>query len=181
MKYFRKLAGKRIYLSPINAEDVEQYVAWLNDPVVTDRTGSVSKVISLDSEKEWLSKNNTRYQFAIVNNNEDKLIGSCGFNEMDQIHRSGTVGIFIGDKENRGKGYGTETLNLLLKYGFDSLNLHSINLNVFSFNEQAMACYKKCGFKEAGRMREAYFCNGKFHDIIKMDILENEFRDARTN
>lgn len=164
-----------MYLSPLNEEDAEQYVAWMNDPTVTDRTGSTARMVTLAGEKDWLSKNFSEYQFAIILTDGNKLIGNCGFNEINQIYRRGVIGIFIGDAENRGKGYGTEVLGLLLKYGFDSLNLHSISLNVYSFNKQAQACYKKCGFKEAGRLRDAYFCNGRFYDEIKMDILADEF------
>ena len=179
MKYFRKLAGERIYLSPLSEEDAEQYAAWMNDPSVGDKTGATSRMVTLAVEKDWLVQNRSSHLFAIVLCDGDRLIGNCGFNEINQLHRKGLVGIFIGDARNRGKGYGAEALCLLLKYGFNSLNLHSISLNVFSFNGQAIACYKKCGFRETGRLRESYFCNGRFYDEIKMDILEDEFRAAK--
>ena len=58
------------------------------------------------------------------------------------------------------------------------MNLHSIKLQVMSFNERALKCYKKCGFKEIGRIRENSFINGKYYDTIVMDILENEFSES---
>ena len=58
------------------------------------------------------------------------------------------------------------------------MNLHSIELYVMSFNERALNCYKKCGFKEIGKMRENRFINGKYYDTIIMDILENEFSES---
>lgn len=57
MKYFKKIVGKRIYLSPMNVEDVEIYVKWLNDFSVTDGVGSSCRVTSLETEKEWLTRN----------------------------------------------------------------------------------------------------------------------------
>lgn len=56
------------------------------------------------------------------------------------------------------------------------MNLHSIKLHLMSFNERALKCYKKCGFKETGRIRENRFINGKYYDTIAMDILESEFK-----
>ena len=178
MKYFKKLCGKHVYLSPMNTEDAEQYAAWLNSAEITDRLGQTANVVSLESEKEWISKNNTGKQFAVILQETDTLIGSCGLNRSDPVRRAGEIGIFIGDPENRGRGYGTETVQLLLEFAFNVLNLHSVGLNFFSFNVQAEACYKKCGFRETGRRREAYFCNGTYYDVVMMDILEDEYRNS---
>ena len=86
---------------------------------------------------------------------------------------SGMV-IFIGDKDYRSKGYGTEAIRLVLEYGFKYLNLKNINLDVFAFNERAIKCYEKCGFKEYGRRRKCKFVNGVYYDVISMDILDEE-------
>lgn len=94
------------------------------------------------------------------------------------MNRTATLGIFIEDKEYLSKGYGTEAIRLLLDYGFNYMNLHSIKLHLMSFNERALKCYKKCGFKETGRIRENRFINGKYYDTIAMDILESEFSES---
>ena len=95
--------------------------------------------------------------------------------KIDNINRCAEVGLFIGDEENRNKGYGAEALRLLSDYSFNYLNLNNIQLGVKAFNERAIACYKKVGFKEYGRRREAYFLNGKYYDHVFMDILAREF------
>ena len=178
MKYLKKISGKNVYLSPISLEDVGIYTKWLNDMEITDRINKSCFVTNEVSEKAWIenSLSNRLSNFAIINIENDKLIGNCSFNKIDQISRTATIGIFIGDKENRGKGYGSEALKLLLNFGFNYLNLNNIDLHVFSFNENAIACYKKVGFKEYGRRHSAYFCNGKYHDVIYMEILSNEFK-----
>ena len=81
------------------------------------------------------------------------------------------------DVEEREKGYGTEAINLILDYGFNYLNLNNIKLDVVEFNERAIACYKKCGFKECGRRRKCEFIDGNYYDRISMDILKEEFTD----
>ncbi len=177
MKYFKKLVGDRVYLSPINEEDVSQYVEWLNDFRVSDGTGMSSKIVTLESEKEWIENNlkENKLNFAIIKLENDELIGNCGIDSISFKDRIGTVGIFIGEEENRSKGYGSETLRLLLDFGFNYLNLNNIMLNVKSFNERAINCYKKVGFKEFGRRRQSYFLNGKYYDDVQMDILKEEF------
>ena len=100
---------------------------------------------------------------------------SLDLKKLKTIGRSAILGIFIGDKEYRSNGYGTEAIKLLLEYGFKYLNLHSIKLELLAANERAHKCYLKCGFKDTGRSRDAIFLNGKYYDKLQMDILESEF------
>lgn len=183
MKYFKKLEEKRIYLSPINSEDAEKYVYWMNDRKVTDNLGNTVIITTLEGEREWLinAGKNGDANFAIVKKENDELIGNCSLMKIDRINRKCTLGIFIGDEENRKKGYGTETLTLLLKYSFDFQNMHSVDLKVFSFNENAIKCYEKAGFKKCGIRHEAYFLEGIYYDEITMEILENDYRKKYIN
>jgi RimJ/RimL family protein N-acetyltransferase len=176
MKYFKKLVGDRIYLSPRSAEDVEKFTEWLNDFETTDYVGRSGKIMSLEGEKKYFeANNNPEAIFSIITLENDKLIGTVGLESIDHLNRTATLGIFIGDKEFRSKGYGTEAIKLILEYGFKYLNLKNIKLDLMEFNERALKCYKKCGFKEYGRRRKCKFVDGKYYDTISMDILENEF------
>lgn len=180
MKYFRKVEGNRIYLSPMCVEDAEKYVKWFSNRKTSDGLHQTSKLYNVESEREWIEnslKSNKEYNFAIVNSINDELLGNCGISNINYIDRCATVGIFIGDEENRNKGYGSEALNLLLNYGFNFLNLHNIKLDVFSFNERAIGCYNKVGFKECGRRHECCFLDGKYYDSISMEILEQDYRE----
>lgn len=180
MKYFRKIEGERIYLSPMSVEDAEKCTEWFNDRKNTDGLHSTSKLYTIEGERVWITNvlNNTKeYNFAIVNTKNDELLGSCSLTHINHLDRTAVVGILIGDEENKSNGYGSEALTLLLDYGFNILNLHNIKLDVFSFNERAIACYKKVGFKEYGRRHECYFLDGKYHDSISMEILEDDFKN----
>ena len=179
MKYFKKLIGERIYLSPRNSEDVEQFTEWLNDFEITDYLGRSGMLTSLESEREYLESNtNSCASFVIVTLENDKMIGTVSLERIDNINRTATLGIFIGDKEYRNDGYGTEAIKMVLDYGFNYMNLQNINLNLMSFNERALKCYKKCGFKEYGRRRKCKFVNGKYYDSICMDIIAEEFNET---
>lgn len=180
MQYFKKLIGDKIYLSPkgTSDEEIERFTEWMNDFQVTDFTGRSGQITTLMTEKEWLensAKNTENRNFNIIDLNENKLIGTIGLEHFNWICRSAVLGIFIGDKDYRGNGYGTEAINIMLEYGFKYLNLHSIRLDLLSVNERAHRCYLKCGFKDTGCSREEVFLNGKYYDKLHMDILENEF------
>lgn len=176
MKYFKKLVGENIYLSPRNSEDVEIFTQWLNDFETTDYLGRSGLLTTIDSERKYLAENsNPEATFVIVTLENDKMIGTVSLENINTINRTATLGIFIGDKEYRNKGLGTEAIQLILEYGFRYLNLHNIKLDLMEFNERALKCYQKCGFKEYGRRRKCKFINGKYYDSISMDILAEEF------
>ena len=179
MKYFKKLVGDRIYLSPRSIEDAEKFTEWMNDFYVTDYTGRSGTIMSLEGEKKYLIENaNPEATFSIITLDEDKIIGTVGLERINHIHRTATLGVFIGDRNYLSKGYGTEAIRLLLDYGFNYMNLHSVKLEVMSFNKRALKCYKKCGFKETGRIRDNKFINGNYYGTITMDILRNEFTES---
>lgn len=176
MKYFKKLIGNRIYLSPRTSEDAEIFTEWLNDFETTDYIGQSGKLYTLASEKKFLEDNySPEATFVIVTLDEDKMIGTVSLENIDHQNRNAVLGIFIGDKNYRNNGYGTEAIKLILDYGFNYLNLNNIKLDLMEFNERALKCYKKCGFKEYGRRRKCKFVNGKYYDNIEMDILAEEF------
>lgn len=179
MKYFKKLVGEKIYLSPRSIEDAEIFTEWMNDFETTDYTGRSGAIISLEGEKKFLEeRNNEEASFVIVTLDNNKMIGTVSLEKINHIHRTATLGIFIGDKDYRSKGYGTEAIRLILDYGFNYMNLNNIKLEVLEFNERALKCYKKCGFKEYGKRRKSNFTNGKYYDIIEMDILAEEFIES---
>ena len=176
MKYFQKLKGERIYLSPVSVEDCEEYTKWMNDHTITDNIGVSRLLYDVEKEKEFLTTAlKQEYHFAIVNYDDNVLMGNVSLFNLHPINQTADFGIFIGEEKNRGKGYGTEAGRLVLEYGFNTLNLLNIMLRVFDFNKTALACYEKLGFKKIGVRRQAYFIGGRFHDEVYMDILREEF------
>ena len=181
MQFFKKLIGDRIYLSPKGTtdEELEKFTEWMNDFQVTDYTGRSGQITTIVREKEWLensARNTENRNFNIIESKDNKLIGTIGLEHFNWIERSAVLGIFIGDKDFRSNGNGTEAIKLLLEYGFKYLNLHSIRLDLLAINERAHKCYLKCGFKDTGCSREQIFLNRKYYDKLHMDILENEFK-----
>jgi RimJ/RimL family protein N-acetyltransferase len=67
----------------------------------------------------------------------------------------------------------------MLKFGFETLNLHRVELEVFAFNPRALRCYEKAGFKKEGTRRQVHFYEGRYHDAFYMGILQEEFADHK--
>lgn len=176
MKYFEKVPGERIYLSPVCMEDKELYTKWINDARVSDNLGASATLYGIEKETQFLEDMiKTGFGFAVILREDDRIIGNISLFDINHVHRNAQCGLVIGDEQDRGKGYGTEALRLLVKYGFETLNLNNIMLKVFEFNKIAIACYEKVGFKIVGSRRKAYFVRGDYHNEIFMDILPDDF------
>jgi len=176
MAHYKRVVGERVYLSPISHDDIDTFMNWVNDPELANFTSFHSQNISLPKEREAvdsLSKGGNT--FSIVTIDGDKVIGNCSFFKIDAINRTAEIGIIIGEKDYWGKGYGSDALKLLLKFGFENRNYNNIYLRVFSFNERAIKSYEKVGFKQQGVHREAIIRGDKKYDLVFMDILASEY------
>jgi len=174
----RKFAGDSCYLSPCIPEDAEAWYRWLHDPQVALLAGRAAfDPPSLQALRQAVERSYgpSRHMFTILTIDGDRTIGRCDIGDVDHVNRRGWVNILIGEPEFWGKGYGTEALRLLLDFAFTLLDLNTIMLDTIAFNERAIACYKKVGFREMGRWRESRVVNGVAHDLVFMDLLASEF------
>lgn len=176
LRYFRKLVGERCYLSPINVDDAGRYCEWLNDMEVARTLTLAHMNISLGSEREALERLSREHNYAIVLEDSDELIGNCGLTDVNHRDRACEIGVFIGNKGYWGQGYGPEAMKLLMGYAFDYLNMNTILLRVYSYNERAITAYRKIGFREVGTWRRAITLEGTEYDVVFMDMLAEEFR-----
>ena len=179
-KCLKTLVGDNVYLSPISLDDVEKYAEMVNDIKVSVGLGylSYTNIIDFESEKEFLISVKKEKMFAVRLLENDNLLGNIGFNSVDLLNRTATMGIMLGNSNYQRKGYGIEAVKLILDYGFSFLNLRNISLSVFEYNEAAYNLYKKVGFKEVGRLRKAVEIMGKTYDVIIMDMLKEEFQSV---
>ncbi len=174
--------SQRLRLRAPERQDVPQFMAWLNDPEV--RTGLlISLPLSMAEEEQWfeemLRRPAAEHPLVIEIRLDDDwlMIGNCGFNHLDWRCRTGEVGIFIGDKRYWNQGYGTEAMRLLLRHGFNTLNLNRICLEVYETNPRAVRSYEKAGFAHEGRKRQAMYKDGHYTDILLMSVLSSEWVD----
>ena len=171
------IRGHRLTLRAVERDDLPRYTAWLNDPEVICHLTLFSP-FNLEDETEWYERqrqDDTVLNLAIVLNQEAQHIGSVGLMGISWREQRAELGIVIGDKSQWGKGYGRESIQLLLNFAFTELNLHRIFLRVDATHAAAIRCYVSCGFKEEGRLREAVYHHGYFEDQFIMSVLRPEY------
>jgi diamine N-acetyltransferase len=172
--------GNRIRLRGVEREDLPLFVQWLNDPEVIEGLIFMHPMSTAD-ETHWFEGLADRppaerpLVIEIQFEGSWRMIGNCGFHNISTINRSAEVGIFIGDKSLWNSGYGTETMQILQKYGFESLNLNRIALVVYDDNPRAIRAYEKAGFVLEGRLRQAKYKHGKYGDEFIMSVLRSEW------
>jgi RimJ/RimL family protein N-acetyltransferase len=125
--------------------------------------------------KDWMTPENT-FLFLIRTLADDRLIGLVELEGIRWAHADGWLSIGLGERNDWGKGYGAEALQLILRYGFAELNLHRISLSVFEYNPRAIHTYEKAGFVVEGRMRQVLHRDGRRWDLIYMGILKEEWK-----
>lgn len=171
------LIGPTVYLRPLEREDAPQLAGYLNSPPVR-RTLALYRPMSVGQEGaflESLASNETDVVLGVVLRDADVLLGVTGLHRMDFRSRYAEFGIFIGEPSEWGKGLGTEATRLMLDYGFGTLNLNKVWLQVYGHHAAAQRAYEKAGFRREGVQREQYFVDGRYVDAILMGILRAEW------
>jgi UDP-4-amino-4,6-dideoxy-N-acetyl-beta-L-altrosamine N-acetyltransferase len=170
------IVGEKSHLRAIEREDIPTFVRWLNDPEVRHYL-NLYLPLSKAQEEEWFAAHlrDDSSRVFTIETEDGVAIGNIGLHDLDWKNRSALLGIVIAEKEYWGQGYGSDAITALLRFAFGEMNLHRIWLAVFDFNERAIRCYEKCGFRHEGRAREAMFRDGRYHDALQMAILQQEF------
>jgi RimJ/RimL family protein N-acetyltransferase len=174
------LLGERIRLRALEREDIPLFVEWLNDPEVRQYL-LMDQPISKVQEEDWfetMHKQPPRQQPLMIEVSGPQgwtPIGDIALFDFEDQHRSAELGILIGEKQYWNLGYGREAVGLLLKHGFNTLNLHRIYLWVYATNLRGIHSYENAGFVYEGRKREAIFQDGKYIDLLLMGILRQEW------
>lgn len=173
------IEGTTVNLRAPEMSDLERNHSWVNDREVT-RFLVLRYPIALAAEEEWLrgvAGKMMSYEapFFAIETKDGQHIGNTNLFNVQPENRCAELGIMIGEKSCWSRGYGTDALRTLLSFGFEEMNLHRIALNVYAFNERGIACYRKVGFIEEGRMRERIYTEGAYHDLIWMSVLRREW------
>ena len=166
------IKGEKIYLRPIIKKDLPILNKWKNDEEVFKYLGGGFMPTSIDQQEKWLESmidmmgSNKRF---IICTNENTPVGMVGLYDINWIHRTCEVGLYIGDKNSQGKGFAKESYKLIEGFAKNYLNLRKIKLNVVYDNESALYYWKSVGFEIIGVLREERFINGKYMDLVLME------------
>ena len=168
--------GRLVRLRAREPEDAPFFHRVLNDPEVTQYI-LMRYPVSLAEERRYLAalpgQTWERTAFCVETLDGD-LIGSCALRGESPENRAALLGIWIGDKHRWNGGYGTDAMQLLCRFGFEHMNLHRIELEVFADNPRALRVYEKVGFKTECCRRDADYRYGRYRDIVVMGLLPDE-------
>lgn len=176
--YQKYLEGERIYLREVRPSDVnENYYRWMNDPEIIRYLESRFYPSALESLHEYVvGKVGDRENvfFAIVLKDSDQHIGNIKLGPVNWIHRVADIGLMIGEKKAWGKGYATEAISLVTRYGFERLNLRKLTASCYDDNQGSARAFQKVGFFLEGARKQQCFSEGKYVDVILLGILNEK-------
>jgi RimJ/RimL family protein N-acetyltransferase len=179
MTIARLFHGEKVRLTAFRHEDLGVALRWEDDSdYLRQLIGAAARPRAQEQVQGWYKQHvedKDGNLFAIRLRDSDTLVG---FIELDDIlwnAGSAWYAIGIGDRNARGKGYGTEATRLALQFAFDELNLHRVQLTVFAYNEPAIRVYERCGFQREGVFRDQIYRDGVRYDSYLYGILRPEW------
>ncbi|MFD5826558.1 GNAT family N-acetyltransferase [Lentzea sp. NPDC060358] len=159
-------------LVPLRTEFAQAMAAGgPNDAEVARLTGTHATFTLADYEAYIERTLNDPHRYTRAITEDGKFLGEVVLT-IDPDNRSAGLRIALWD--GFGKGYGTIAIRHALGHAFTVLGLHRVDLEVYDFNERALHVYRKLGFREEGRLRDALLWDGVFHDAIVMSILSTD-------
>jgi RimJ/RimL family protein N-acetyltransferase len=179
--------GPHISLAPIDYEkDPAAEARWTHDPefmrlMYLEPAFPLSEwhvKKALEKIEEQVEKEKNRVHFRIRLKEKDTPIGFADLMWISWSNGTADIRLGIGDAASRGKGYGTEALNLLLRYAFREANLFRLQASIPEYNPAALALFRKAGFTEEVRRREALYRDGRRWDLLIFGLLATEWEAA---
>jgi len=177
------IKGKKVLLRAIEEADLPQLQKWANDPEIVQLLAAWHFPISEKDHQKWygsLSATSLDQRFAIETPDLG-MIGTANLVNINWKDRNAFHGMMLGDKDIRGKGYGTDTIMAIMRYAFEELGLQRLDGSMIDHNAASLAVYiKKCGWKEEGRQRNWYFRQNRFWDKIIVGVTIADYKELIT-
>lgn len=179
MRTDKVIKGEKIYLRQIQLTDcTETYVNWLNDTQVNQYLETKWQKQDLSTITEFVNsqiKSDGSVLFAIIENTSLQHIGNIKIGPINKNHNHADISYFIGDKSMWGKGIATEAIRLIVKYGFEDLNLHRIEAGAYCRAIGSWKALEKNGFKREAIFREHVFFVNEYIDVYRYGMLKDEY------
>ena len=173
------IEGKHVTLRAIEPADLPQLQRWANDPSLQRMLGGWHFPTSASDQQAWLAAQSCRsldQRFA-VHAREHGLIGTANLVGIDWKNRNAFHGMFLGERQMRGRGLGVDTIMAVMRYAFDELGLARLDTDIIEYNEPSLAVYTgKCGWEVEGRKEDAYFRGGRLWGKFVLGITAARYR-----
>lgn len=172
----KEIIGEKIVLRPITMADTDLIVTWRNNPLVR-KNFIFREPFTSELHNNWMRTKVATgqvIQYIIVEKGSGLPVGSVYFRDIDAQTQSAEFGIFIGEDSARGKGIGSETVELFSRYGIEMLHFRQIRLRLLERNEQAYRTYRNAGFEDDEIPSERVLLDGEYHNVIFMSMRRGD-------
>ena len=181
MTNFPTLETERLILNRPTENDLGDLILHLNsDNVFSENTLNIPFPYQNENAEFWIHElvnkgfeEKKNFTFAIREKENPKLIGAIGIH-LDKVHLKAEIGYWIG-KEFWNKGFVTEAVREIIRFGFQDLGLNKIYATHFPHNPASGKIMQNCGMKLEATLKQEYFKNGKPLDVLKYSVLKQDF------
>ena len=163
--------------------DFDRLISWIDSELfMVQFSGPIFQYPLTHPQLDTYIDATSRLIYKVIDDANHVVIGHAELNNIDRKNQTARIcRILVGEKENRGKGYGKQIIQKLMQIGFEELKLHRIDLGVFDFNESAIQCYLSCGFAKEGLLRESFKVGNQFLSVYNLAILDWEYNQLKNS
>jgi RimJ/RimL family protein N-acetyltransferase len=169
-----------VRLRPLEESDVDHIMTWINEPEIVGNLAAFSgSAFTRDQELAWIRSvrvSKSDVVFSIEASDDGRYLGQCGIHQIHDRSKVGRLACILSRRDEMGRGHGSAAIRALCDHAFGTLGLHKLWLMVFSHNTRGRGIYGRIGFVEEGVLREEYFHEGGWHDMVRMSLLAREWR-----
>ena len=176
------IRGRLVYLRPLEPDDAGVVQRWYEDGEFRRLMGDLPMSLAArragyeSSAADFDPTTTDAFRFVICRLEDNAPVGRTDLFAIDRTNGSAAFGIGIGDRAERGRGYGSDALNALVDFAFGELRLERVWLATDAENLVAQATYRRCGFVEEARRRRAFVDRGRMIDEVRMSMLRAEWQ-----
>lgn len=171
------IQGDRVILRAISMKDASLLMELINDPDTEKMLGGSSFPVSLESQQKWISSQSDRkdvLRCIVSSMDTEEGIGTVILSDIDPKNGVAQIHIKMDKQKGRGKGYGTDALNAIVKYAFDEMRLNCVYADVLEYNAISQKLFEKCGFHRDGVLRGRVFKGGSYIDVVSYSRLKED-------
>lgn len=171
-----QMKQRLVRLRSVRKSDLEIIRDWRNSQD-TREFNTQFTLLNMNNQRKWfveISKKESPRKMFVITEKGGNPIGVCGLINIDKENRSADVAIILGEKKQRGRHLGSESLELLVSYGFKKLKLHRIGAEIFEYNKRSVNLFERLNFKFEATMRDRLWRDGKWWDVYSYSILSND-------
>jgi RimJ/RimL family protein N-acetyltransferase len=172
-----------VNLRPLEESDVDDIMTWVNDPAIVGNLAAFAgEPLTRDQELAWVRTvraSNADVVFSILAASDGRYLGQCGIHQIHHRSKVGRLACIIARRGDMGQGLGSAAIRAMCDHAFGALGLHKLWLMVFAHNTRGRGIYGRVGFREEGVLREEYFHDGQWHDMVRMSLLAREWQAIR--